>query len=170
MYTVEVYSYKDVEHVLKGMIPIQFKDGENARTEMIHMHYVQLQRLVDMAVGMHNAQIEAVNDNLEDMYNAVLNEPPAELQPLQLRKLSMRITSGGEEVMTATINLDDLPPAEQQAIIRQQFAAFRRDRSGHDTRRAEFEAFMAGQNYSFRRKPLWTKTKPLFDGSFSMKY
>lgn len=98
IYIKECYDYRTVERLLKGAIPVFFKDNKNARNEMFHCHYSIIKEIVDVAIDNANKFVDHVGGLITEMIRLTSHEKPMSPKPIELsKKITLTITENGEE-------------------------------------------------------------------------
>lgn len=117
----DCYDFKSVENIIKSAMPIQFKDAQCVRNELIHCHYSIFKTIVEMAIDNMDSFTDEVSKLIKDMIEMTTHGEPMDPPPIELGKQAvLTITENGEEIKTAfdmdTMSEDDILDGIKEAL------------------------------------------------------
>lgn len=82
VYIAKCYDYKLIEKSIKSVLPLQFKDNQSKRNEMVYCYYPDLKSIVDKAIESTIDLQEYVNTIKTSMINNITDAEPVKPPPI----------------------------------------------------------------------------------------
>ena len=172
---IDVFNYKTIENRFKDVLPVQLKDDENNRCELVHCHFDYVEIIVNFIIDHHNEEIAFINESIKQIIEKSVEKAPRIPPPIIINSLKIQMTQNGQSIDSKLINLDEIDQQKQHEIVTKIFQDFISQLTIHsptEIKRKEFETFMKQNHaYDFKSRALWKLLKDVSKNTiFKLKY